>query len=426
MGYRLLALLWLICLTWVYGTDVELDKYFQGKFNTVMKSEREALLQDMGFSGRRLIVVKSDRSALRYAVNSNPPLGYTCSFLGWQVTEMVFSFNSKGLLTELRLSMYNRGDCGNWEFTRFRKLVRELREGLTKLSRVNEREASSRELNGVSINERSWVGRGGTDAVLRWSGKGENLEYVTVILVPHGKAGTGSLTKELKTVTDLRDLPRRVKREKDGTRWLDIPMEDQGNKGYCMAATFARILKYYRAKVDMHVIAQLLDTDPSKGTNYRSGIEAMLQNKKRFDVNVKELFKDDKLDTQEGTRHYLEIYNRLARKRKKPVIREEAIFGTGKWPITVFYEMSDKKLFTQCRNTDPTAAKKLMSIVKSHIDRGIPLMWLIPGHARLINGYKGSGTIVYSDSWGAGHERKTMSIQEALALTYEVYAVTPM
>ena len=418
---KLLFTLFLLAVAMLQA--ISLDDYIGKHYRSLMNSERDALLSDIGFENKKVIWVKTDKSVMRYAKGAN--LGYDLTFAGNKVVEATFSFNSSMKLKELNLSMYNRGDCGSWDAKKFKKLVGELKDALTRYSHDKSPSTSRSSLDNAQINEWIWKANG-TDATLRWSGKSDdNLEYITVVFAPHKSGGAKTLAKELKTTTDLKDLPKRVQQEKDGTRWLDVPMVDQGGKGYCMAATFARILKYYRSNVDQHVIAQLLDTDPTKGTNNRSGIEAMIASRNKFDVNVKEIFTDKDLDSMGGTMSYVSLYNKLAKKAKKPTISESDLNAKQEWPFKVFYEMADNKLFIEARNMKGYNTDKLMKTVKSYIDRGIPLMWFVPGHARLINGYRGNNTIIYSDSWGAGHERKEMKAKEAVALTYSIYSVTP-
>ena len=418
---RLLFMLFLLAVAMLQA--ISLDDYLGKHYRSLMNSERDALLSDMGFANKNLILVKADKSVMRYAKGAN--LGYDLTFANSQVVEAIFTFNNSKKLKELNISMYNRGDCGLWEAKKFKKLVKELKEALTRYTHDKSPSTSQRHLDNAVIYELVWKANG-TDATLRWSGKSDdNLEYITVIFAPHKSGGAKTLAKELKTTTDLKDLPKRVQKEKDGTRWLDVPMVDQGGKGYCMAATFARFLKYYRANVDQHVIAQLLDTDPTKGTNHRSGIDAMVASRNKFDVNVKEVFTDKDLDTMGGTMEYVSLYNRLAKKAKKPTISENDLTAKQEWPFKVFYDMADNKLFIEARNMKGNNTERLMKMVKSYIDRGIPLMWFVPGHARMINGYRGNNTIIYSDSWGAGHERKEMKAKEAVAITYSIYVVTP-
>ena len=78
--------------------------------------------------------------------------------------------------------------------------------------------------------------------------------------------------------------------------------------------------------------------------------------------------------------------------------------------------------------------------MKKNVDAGQPLVWLVilgivpeengsqsaGGHMRLINGYnETTKEIVYTDSWGAGHEKKRMSYDDAWAITSGLVAMVP-
>ena len=57
----------------------------------------------------------------------------------------------------------------------------------------------------------------------------------------------------------------------DGHCYIDaIPMIDQGEKGYCAAATLARILQYYGYPISMHAIGELAQTTAEGATMIRS------------------------------------------------------------------------------------------------------------------------------------------------------------
>jgi hypothetical protein len=48
------------------------------------------------------------------------------------------------------------------------------------------------------------------------------------------------------------------------------------------------------------------------------------------------------------------------------------------------------------------------------------------GHMRLIIGYnRKEGELLYSDSWGRGHEEKRMALDDAWAITTNLYAIKP-
>lgn len=68
---------------------------------------------------------------------------------------------------------------------------------------------------------------------------------------------------------------------------------------------------------------------------------------------------------------------------------------------------------------DSPRRKELVSLIQ----RGIPLYWIIPGHARLINGIHPEGGIIYTDSWGHGHAFKSMSWSEFKNLNKTVFAL---
>jgi len=62
--------------------------------------------------------------------------------------------------------------------------------------------------------------------------------------------------------------------------------------------------------------------------------------------------------------------------------------------------------------------ENLGAFVKENIDKGLPILWLIPDHARIINGYNlRKRTILYTDSWGEGFEVREMPYAEAQGLT---------
>ena len=48
------------------------------------------------------------------------------------------------------------------------------------------------------------------------------------------------------------------------------------------------------------------------------------------------------------------------------------------------------------------------------------------GHMRMIIGYNSkTGAVIYTDSWGAGHERKVMPLKDAEQMTAAVFSMAP-
>lgn len=82
-------------------------------------------------------------------------------------------------------------------------------------------------------------------------------------------------------------------------------------------------------------------------------------------------------------------------------------------------------------------------MLRKSIDAGIPLLWSLGlgqfqeepplseqtsgGHMRMIIGYnEKENKIVFSDSWGAGHEYKTINADDALKATQGLFSMKPI
>jgi len=82
----------------------------------------------------------------------------------------------------------------------------------------------------------------------------------------------------------------------------------------------------------------------------------------------------------------------------------------------------------------PLDARKITKAIRDSIDDGVPVLWSLQlgqypekpqlnpqtsgGHMRLIIGYnEDEDIIIFSDSWGAGHEFKTMQAKHAYTNT---------
>ncbi len=99
----------------------------------------------------------------------------------------------------------------------------------------------------------------------------------------------------------------------------------------------------------------------------------------------------------------------------------------------------NKGTYVKMRQKERPGADRFFITVKDSIDHGIPLMWMVvifpgdlrqqpkpPFHARLINGYNpNTKEIIYTDTWGPGHERKTMKLSEAWAISNMILNVRP-
>ena len=86
--------------------------------------------------------------------------------------------------------------------------------------------------------------------------------------------------------------------------------------------------------------------------------------------------------------------------------------------------------------------KQFEKLIRSSIDDGVPLLWALElgiypeepsivvqqggGHMRMITGYNPEDqSVIFSDSWGAGHEMKRMRADHAYQVTLGLFTMTP-
>ena len=226
----------------------------------------------------------------------------------------------------------------------------------------------------------------------------------------------------------------------------NIPMVDQGNKGYCAAATSERVLRYYGLDIDEHEIAQAAGTTAEGGTSSKQMHDSIVAVGKRFKLATVVAYGDLDKSTADRIKSFtkeVDAYNKTARKlKRKEIGREVYIFGHTVNPQAFDAAMEPEvRMELKCRGIQKTKYKKFMTDVKQQIDRGIPLFWgvmlgifpepdipqAVGGHARLIIGYNTrTNEIIYTDSWGRGHEFKRMSADKAFTIARYLMYMRPL
>lgn len=118
--------------------------------------------------------------------------------------------------------------------------------------------------------------------IQRWDWNGQSLllsheegEYVSLLIVPLDFADAGGRTQRVKG-SELRDrLRESVVRETNGDVFLSqIPMVNQGPKGYCVPATFERAMRTMGIETDMYLLAMIGESGAGGGTS----VEKLLEN----------------------------------------------------------------------------------------------------------------------------------------------------
>lgn len=248
-------------------------------------------------------------------------------------------------------------------------------------------------------------------------------EYIRLLLAANrddlerGGAGDKVTKKDLKSF---------VVHEEDGTVWIkDIPMVDQGGKGYCVPATVARVFALYGMDgVDMYTMAAICNTRTSGGTSLGEMEEGLKKIGHRYHVKIKSL--GGVMEHQS----FIKDYNSAAKKKDLPELPGEEHWWDGIDPATWVAVRAKKK----------ADVSRWLASLRSCIDAGIPVLWSVFAsnmytgdggdlggpHVRLIIGYnEKKGTIVYSDSWGASAARRIMKTAEAFSITSSTYFVKP-
>lgn len=390
------------------------------------------------FRGERFAWVVKDKQ-MRFADH-----GITLG--GLKPGEMIVIMDG-GKITGLRISLYNRGDMGRMTggSDAFAGTVKNAADELAKtfgaagekFERKTDPTKTVHEVEGLR-----WK-KDRVEATLEWAvvpkragvGYDPAPEYLRLTILPPGAAAAASAGPGAARRTDPRS---HVKRNADGSVELEgVPMVDQGDKGYCAAATVARVLGYYGLDfLDQHQVASWVASDPNAGTSsdaMMEGLRKVLHD--RYKLMYSELA-CGKLDFHK----LVEDYNKAAKSMKKDQIDVRALAAGGRVDASTIWNMMDTDVLRKIRCGNPTRNSVWMGEIRKNIDRGVPVVWscllgrvpevpALPqaggGHMRMIIGYTPDNKIVYTDSWGAGHERKTMAAEDAILITTGLRTIAP-
>ena len=253
------------------------------------------------------------------------------------------------------------------------------------------------------------------------------------------------------TAKEKKSIADNVIRDPRGDVFVDnIPMVDQGQKGYCAAATSERVMRYYGVEVDEHEIGQAAGTTADGGTSTKEMKETIDMIGKRFRLATQTLYGDfDKNvdDRIQGLEKEVASYNKAAKKLKKAEIAESVyIHRSGNMiqydPRAVDTAMDPEVLMDMKVNgAQKSRYRKFMSDIHQYVNQGIPLIWGVkfgvypePNtkqelgyHIRLIIGYNDKKReILYSDTWGSGHELKRMPADWAWTISRCLMVMKPL
>jgi hypothetical protein len=371
----------------------------------------------------------------------------------WQgrlpVTEALINFSPEGQPTRISLSIFNRGDSNSEFMTRekFEALIEAHRATIGQQLGVPSTERGKDKTSAVAAEGYLWV-KPPTAYLLEYSFQREvksrdlpfRPEFIRLLIAPVPKAGApvATTTAAAKAPAVTKDsLTSNLKREENGDVLIaNVPMVDQGPKGYCAVATAERVFKYYGIPVDQHEMAQVADSSSDGGTSPAKMYEALNKLEGRLRVRVRVVENWDYKTFMDMVGDYNKEAKRADKREVSAAPRDGTIY------IDEIYGAMDGEVLKTSRiGRDRSGFGKFQRSITGLIDQGIPVMWgvmlgLLPepeipqaagGHMRLIIGYNlKTNEFLYTDSWGAEHALKRMPIPNAYTMTTGIYYMEPM
>lgn len=393
---------------------------------------------------------KFGRSGLQWLSDAKEQARFFGSYAVWnnalKVSEAIVDFQS-GKLARMQLAMFTRGDSATMLDTReaFEKRVEEIKTAISAQLGVQPTERGKDTQSAVKAVGWMWV-KAPTAYLLEYSYvkemKSRGVEFrpefirLKVAPVPKQQGLLAAAAPAGNTPVAKSSLAANVTRETNGDVVIkNVPMVDQGPKGYCAVATTERVFKYYGLNVDQHEMAQIANTSDGGGTSPTQMLAALEKIEGRMRVRVRAL---QKWDYKEFT-DMLSDYNREAKKNSK---REVNVDGGGVIDIGDVYASLDPASFKVSRTErNRSGYGKFQRTVQEVIEKGVPVMWSVQlgmfkegdlpqsggGHMRLIIGFNTqTSEVLFSDSWGAEHALKRMPMDEAFTITTGMYYIEPM
>lgn len=366
-----------------------------------------------------------------------------------RLSEAIIEFTPEGNPAKLTFSIYNRGDAEALIASRdeLEARIKQLKDGISKRLDVAPTERGKDKTSAVAAEGFVWM-KPPSAYLLEYSYQREvksrdipfRAEFIRLRVANVG-AGDRSTAAVATTAGAAAPVGRsslvgNVKREANGDVVIaNVPMVDQGPKGYCAVATAERVFKYYGLPVDQHEMAQVADTTDGGGTSPDKMLTALNKLEGRMGVSVRVLEDWDYKKFMDKVADY----NKEAKKSKKPEV--DASPRNGVIYINDIIGQMDGEVLKASRiERDRAGFGKFQRNIAALIDQGIPVMWsvslgLLPepeipqangGHMRLIIGYNAkTGEALYSDSWGADHALKRMPLANAYAMTNGLYYMQP-
>lgn len=378
---------------------------------------------------------------------------------GLEVYETRIWFSDAGVV-RIELSLYNKGDAsGALSQTDLLDILKTVREKLTEEGAKPPRPDTESRSGGVQQKTITWKAREPAAAQLTWRYKkasgGVDVDFVRLTLV-NASGGAAAVKDALAEKKEMRrgairknvtkvaaDGADGIAKAKGGDVYIaGVPMVDQGQKGYCAVATSERVLRYYGQNVDEHELGASAGSTADGGTSCVAMYETVRTIGRRHGLSAYVVYGDLNKDVSGRVDQFLkeiENYNKAAKKMKKPELPRSAYMRGHAIDANAAREAMDAEVMRAMKLKSPRF-RAFQKALHEQVNMGVPLIWAVTlgiypepdipqargGHMRLIIGYNDkTREIVYTDTWGAGHEYKRMSLDDAWTITDAVLYLKP-
>jgi len=312
-----------------------------------------------------------------------------------------------GLVTSVSIVYANKGDFGSTA-----GFGQDHFAGSTEATAKSLGEAMAKDEETVSKALASVLGAGKTERygegstrrkITRWDWNGhafilsnEENEYVSLGIVSTAVADAGGRSSMTKDAEVKQRLLASVTKSPNGDVFLtEIPMVDQGPKGYCAPATFERVMRTMGLEADMYLLAMVGQSGMGGGTS----VELLLENLRHQVLSKGRRIKEE--DLKELKVRDIKRYIDLG----IPVM----------WTLCSmekYNEAADKNTAERAKVTDWKARATELATGSEEIAKSPK-----PAsnyHICMIMGYnEATQELAVSDSWGARFERRWVPLSVA-------------
>lgn len=354
--------------------------------------------------------VKSDEFTSKFknfkwgGSNKRVAVSTKSSLFKHNVREAIAYFNSEGKLLRLDSWIYNRGDDGNMSEEKFEKYYNDMLEELSAFFGTKPKRSGISGATRSTAYTFNLTANFEVSLLVGFDKRPFRADFIALVMRNQDRNDRLRGSSEAKQFVVTKD---------NGDVMVDkIPMIDQGPKGYCVPATLARIGQHYGVDISMHEIAMIADSTSGGGTSVAAALGSLKKNYARVKLKIRDI----KIKTPG-------VY-RIVGNKYVAMSASEA-----------------QKLSSEISDEDRDL-KKFKSEVKKRIDKGLMVAWsmvvgLLPengkpaqqnggGHMRMIIGYnEKTDEIIFSDSWGPGHEMKRLPSKSAFIVTSGIYEIIP-